>query len=54
MCREAFRYTILSTAIAICHHFGVPVEKIKEALLHVSVKGRIEIVPVTKKIYVDD
>lgn len=37
------------TAIAICHHFGVPVEKIKEALLHVSVKGRIEIVPVTKR-----
>lgn len=37
------------TAIAICHHFGVPIEKIKEALLHVSVKGRIEIVPVTKR-----
>lgn len=37
------------TAIAICHHFGVSQEKIKEALLHVSVKGRIEIVPVTKR-----
>lgn len=37
------------TAIAICHHFGVDVEKIKHALLHVSVKGRIEIVPVTKR-----
>lgn len=37
------------TAIAICHHFGVDVEKIKQALLHVSVKGRIEIVPVTKR-----
>lgn len=37
------------TAIAICHHFGVEVEKIKHALLHVSVKGRIEIVPVTKR-----
>ena len=37
------------TAIAICHHFGVPIEKIKEALLHVSVKGRNEIVPVTKR-----
>lgn len=37
------------TAIAICHHFGVPQNKIKEALLHVSVKGRIEIVPVTKR-----
>ena len=37
------------TAIAICHHFGVDAEKIKHALLHVSVKGRIEIVPVTKR-----
>lgn len=37
------------TAIAICHHFGVSEEKIKHALLHVSVKGRIEIVPVTKR-----
>ena len=37
------------TAIAICHHFGVDVEKNKHALLHVSVKGRIEIVPVTKR-----
>ncbi len=36
------------TAIAICHHFGVDKEVIKEALRHVSVKGRIEIVPVTK------
>lgn len=37
------------TAIAICHHFGVPEDKIREALVHVSVKGRIEIVPVTKR-----
>ncbi len=37
------------TAIAICHHFGVEEEAIKEALKHVSVKGRIEIVPVTKR-----
>ena len=37
------------TAIAICHHFGVDEEKIKHALFHVSVKGRIEIVPVTKR-----
>lgn len=37
------------TAIAICHHFNVAKEAIKEALCHVSVKGRIEIVPVTKK-----
>ena len=36
------------TAIAICHHFGVKQEVIQEALKHVSVKGRIEIVPVTK------
>lgn len=37
------------TAIAICHHFNVAKEAIKEALCHVSVKGRIEIVPVTKR-----
>ncbi len=37
------------TAIAICHHFGVETSKIQEALKHVSVKGRIEIVPVTKR-----
>ena len=33
------------TAVAICRHFGVKEEVIKEALSHVSVKGRIEIVP---------
>lgn len=37
------------TAIAICHHFGVDIEKIKSSLNNVSVKGRIEIVPVTKR-----
>lgn len=37
------------TAIAICHHFGVEEEKIKEALANVSVKGRIELVPVSKR-----
>lgn len=37
------------TAIAICNYFGVEVNKIKEAMLHVSVKGRIEIIPVTKR-----
>lgn len=37
------------TAIAICHHFNVAKEAIKEALCHVSVKGRIEIVSVTKR-----
>ena len=37
------------TAIAICHHFGVKEEIVKEALQHVSVKGRIEMVPVSKR-----
>ena len=37
------------TAIAICHHFGVKEETVKEALQHVSVKGRIEMVPVSKR-----
>ena len=34
------------TAIAICHHFNVDKKAIGEALHHVSVKGRIEIVTV--------
>lgn len=37
------------TAIAICHHFNVPVEAIKKALLEVNVKGRIELVPISKR-----
>lgn len=37
------------TAVAICHHFNVDEEKIKHALLNVNVKGRIELVPVSKK-----
>ena len=37
------------TAIAICHHFNVDVNMIKKALLEATVKGRIEIVPVTKR-----
>lgn len=37
------------TAIAICHHFGVAEEAIKEALKHVSVKGRIELIPAAKR-----
>lgn len=37
------------TAIAICHHFGVEAERIQKALQEVRVKGRIEIVPVTKR-----
>ena len=37
------------TAIAICEQFNVDIEKIKTALNNVKVKGRIEIVPVTKR-----
>lgn len=37
------------TAIAICQHFHVPEEKVVKALAEVSVKGRIEIVPVTRR-----
>lgn len=37
------------TAIAICRHFDVDIPKIRQALLTVTVKGRIEIVPVTKR-----
>ncbi len=37
------------TAIAICHHFGVAEDLIKKALLEVSVKGRIEIMPQPKR-----
>lgn len=37
------------TAIAICHHFGVEETAIKQALRNVSVKGRIEIVPVSSR-----
>lgn len=35
------------TAIAVCRHFGVPVEKIKEALKGAKVKGRIEMIKVS-------
>ena len=35
------------TAIAVCRHFGVPVEKIKEALKKAKVKGRIEMIKVS-------
>lgn len=37
------------TAIAICRHFGVEEPVIKEALRHVNVKGRIELVPVSPR-----
>ena len=35
------------TAISVCRHFNVPVEKIKEALRKAKVKGRIEMVRVS-------
>lgn len=35
------------TAIAVCRHFGVPVEKIKEVLKKAKVKGRIEMIKVS-------
>lgn len=35
------------TAIAVCRHFGVPVEKIQAALKVAKVKGRIEMVKVS-------
>lgn len=34
-------------AIAICRHFGVKDEAIKEALLGIRVKGRVEIIPIS-------
>jgi len=34
-------------AIAVCRHFGVDTEKIRQALLEVKVKGRIELVKVS-------
>ncbi|MDC7278929.1 MULTISPECIES: UDP-N-acetylmuramoyl-L-alanyl-D-glutamate--2,6-diaminopimelate ligase [Pseudobutyrivibrio] len=37
------------TAVAICKQFGVAEDKIKAALKDVHVKGRIELVPVSKK-----
>lgn len=37
------------TAMAICAHFGVSGEDIKEALLHAHVRGRIEIVKVSDR-----
>lgn len=35
------------TAIAVCRHFNVPVEKIKDALRKAKVKGRIEMIKVS-------
>ena len=35
------------TAIAVCRHFGVPSEKITEALKTAHVKGRIEMIKVS-------
>ena len=34
-------------AIALCRHFGIAKEAVLETLLHVSVKGRIEMIPVS-------
>ena len=39
--------TIQLTAIAVCRHFNVPIEKIKDALKVAKVKGRIEMVKVS-------
>lgn len=36
-------------AIAICSHFTDDIEKIKQALENVTVKGRVEIIPVSKR-----
>ena len=35
------------TAIAICRHFDVPEDRMKEALLKAHVKGRIEMIPIS-------
>ena len=37
------------TAIALCYHFNVPEETILEALRGIRVKGRVELVPVSKR-----
>ena len=37
------------TAIALCYHFGVSEETILAALRSVKVKGRVELVPVSKR-----
>jgi UDP-N-acetylmuramoyl-L-alanyl-D-glutamate--2,6-diaminopimelate ligase len=37
------------TAIAICRHFGVRAEDIKQALRDIKVKGRVELLPVSSK-----
>lgn len=37
------------TAIAICHYFGVDLEKMQQALKVAKVKGRIEMIPVSNE-----
>lgn len=37
------------TAIAICRHFQIPIETIKQAMLEVKVKGRVEMVPISDR-----
>ncbi len=37
------------TAIAICRHFGVSQERIQSSLSQIRVKGRVEILPISRK-----
>ncbi len=45
------RFTVCNSlaAIALCRHFNVSKEQMKDALLHTFVKGRIELIPVSKE-----
>ncbi len=45
------RFTVYNSlaAIALCRHFQVSREQMKHALLHTFVKGRIELIPVSKE-----
>lgn len=36
-------------AVAVCRHFNIPSDKVKEGLLSAKVKGRIEIIPISKR-----
>ena len=36
-------------AIAICSHFTKDIERIKQALIDVRVKGRVEIIPISHR-----
>lgn len=37
------------TAVAICQHYGIPFDVIQDSLLQASVKGRIELIPVSEE-----